>query len=148
VPLLIQAGQSVRNPPPGAFATLDVEARDFYVRAAEHFGIAGLEALSTLNAWEDEVFEGDEVLGLHRAIRELRHRLTNAFSAWPIDFTYQQSARSIDASCPLPPERVGFLDDTRGMPFGAGGAIANLQAIESVAREAIGSGLKLLVLGD
>jgi hypothetical protein len=43
---------------------------------------------------------------------------------------------------------VGFLDDTRGTPFGAGGAIANLQAIESVAREAIASGLKLLVIGD
>lgn len=137
VPFSLHVGLVINNPTRGACASLDVEARDFYVAAANHFGIAGLEALSPIGPWDDAVFVGDELLSFQHAIDELRHRLMQTFSG-----------TRADESCPVPPERVGFLDVRAGLPFGEGGAIANLEAIESVAREAIESGLNVLVIGD
>src|SRR6266550_4678027 len=80
-----------------AFLTIDVEARDYFVGAADKLGIAGVHVLSRLDPFDYVELEGRELVGLSDGLPALRERLSAELSA-----AHQLSRRDLK-----PPTRVG-----------------------------------------
>jgi len=119
-----------------AILTIDVEGRDYLVRAGRALGIESIECLERLDPWEDVEFGAAELEALHFALPKLREGLTNAWA-------------SGDARPELaPPALVGFLDVGDGRPFDREGVMRLLLELELLVERARTSGERLISIGD
>ena len=119
-----------------AVLTIDVEGRDYLVRAGRALGIESIECLERLDPWEDVEFGAVDLEALHVALPSLRESLTNAWA-------------SGEAHSELtPPALVGFLDVGDGLPFGREGVMRLLLELELLVERARTSGERLIAIGD
>jgi len=119
-----------------AVLTIDVEGRDYLVRAGRALGIESIECLERLDPWEDVEFGAVDLEALHVALPSLRESLTNAWA-------------SGEARPELtPPALVGFLDVSYGVPFDREGVMRLLVELELLVERARTSGERLIAIGD
>jgi hypothetical protein len=119
-----------------AVLTIDVEGRDFLVRAGRTLGIESIGCLERLDPWEDVEFEAADLEALHVALPNLRESLTEAWASGeaPPELT--------------PPALVGFLDVGDGRPFDREGVMRLLVELEILVEHARTSEERLIAIGD
>jgi hypothetical protein len=119
-----------------AILTIDVEGRDFLVRAGRALGIESIECLERLDPWEDIEFGAPDLEALHVALPKLRESLTTAWASGDVRPEL------------IPPALVGFLDVSYGNPFGREGVTRLLVELEILVERARTSGERLISIGD
>jgi hypothetical protein len=135
---LVVARNAARADHAAAILAIDVEARDYFVRAADRLGVGGLGVLARLDPFDYAEFEGRELVGLSDALPAFRERLSTELSA---------QRESVPSELE-PPARVGFLDVRGGEPFGREGAMRLLFELEMLVDRALEAGMKLVAIGD
>ena len=119
-----------------AVLTIDVEGRDYLVRAGRALGIDSIECLERLDPWEDVEFGSADLEALHVGLPKLRETLANVWA-------------SGEARPELtPPALVGFLDVGDGRPFDREGVMRLLLELELLVERARASGELLISIGD
>ena len=137
MPIHLAVGTDTEGVEPSeASLLIDVEARDYLVRAAELLEISGVSVLARLDPWDDCEFCGDELEGLVVGLPLLREQLSAALDRRAPDARLQ------------PPKRVGFLDLGDGVPFGREGLMRLLVELQALATRARSAGQCLIALGD
>lgn len=135
---LVEARNAARADHAAAVLTIDVEARDYFVGAAEQLGVEGVSVLARLDPWDYVEFEGRELVDLSDGLPALRERLNAELSA-----QHESAPPKLQ-----PPARVGFLDVREGEPFGREGAMRLLYELEALVDRALETGMKLVAIGD
>jgi hypothetical protein len=119
-----------------AVLTIDVEGRDYLVRACRALGIDSIDCLERLDPWEDVEFGSADLEALHVGLPKLRETLANVWA-------------SGEARPELtPPALVGFLDVGDGRPFDREGVMRLLLELELLVERARASGELLISIGD
>ena len=119
-----------------AILTIDVEGRDYLVRAGRSLGIESIECLERLDPWEDVEFGAAELEALHVALPKLRDSLTDAWASGEARLELK------------PPPLVGFFDVSYGVPFDREGVMRLLVELEILVERARTSGERLISIGD
>jgi len=119
-----------------AVLSIDVEGRDFLVRAGRALGIDSIACLERLDLWEDVEFGPADLEALHIALPKLRESLADVW------------ASGEERPELTPPALVGFLDVSYGMSFDREGVMRLLLELELLVERARASGELLISIGD
>jgi hypothetical protein len=119
-----------------AVLTIDVEGRDFLVRAGQALGIDSIACLERLDPWEDVEFGAADLEALHIALPKLRESLAEVWAS-------EDERPEL-----MPPALVGFLDVGEGRPFHREGVMRLLVELELLVERARTSGELLISIGD